>query len=585
MGKTSYDTITLRTLVAELKRTIAFGTLRHILQHDPFTFVLAISHRSKPFALLISLHPQFYRAHLTVQPVLSANKAPSFLGHMQEALRNTTITSIQQLQWDRVLIMHLQKKASLLHSNVKLIVELTGRLSNMIVTRSEDDIILWCWKQIDETMCRYRHILPGLKYIPPPIPSGIAVRQADFGQFESSLRSFEQETVLHGLVKTVQALSTLVAVEVLYLADIHSERLISSLTDGELERLWERIRALFDTVQSGQESPTVYMNRENHPLVCFPIELQHYGLAPKKQFKSISRALEYYYASIMSKHERDDARGQIQTALHRKKVYWERTADLIKRELENARQGKEYQRKGELLVANMGLLKRGLHHADVIDYYHSDRPHITIELDPKLSPQENAKAYFRKAKKAKTAKGILEKRLLLIDQNLERLQTYSLEFERAKDQKTLLAFQRKMVDAGILSEKKPKGRRTASQKRHFRTFCTSSGWDVLVGRNNKENDIVTFHLAAPNDLWFHARGTAGSHVVLRRRQGREEPDKATIHEAASVAAYFSKSRTAAFVPVSYTERRYVRKPKGAAPGTVIIEREKTLMVEPKLPQG
>lgn len=578
----SYDAITLRTLVEELKGEIVPGRVSQILQADSHTLIFGITARSKGVHLLVSTHPQFFRAHLVSQKHPSRHQLAPFTEQLREILRHAVITSVSQVNWDRVLAVKLSKKGSLLHSDLKLILELTGRMSNIIVTHTEDDLVLTCWRDVDATMCRYRHILPGQRYKPPPPPAGLDPQKADFGQFEAAMRRFQSEPLSKGLIKSVQALGHTLAAEAVYLAGVQFDTLISSLDTGQMKRLWEAVLSLIERVQEGRVNPTVYIGEGELPFAFSPLELKQFGPIPAKQFRSISGALEYYYASTVEKSEEERLRQHILAAIQKKGKYWKRTQERIGEELRKARGYDEYRRTGQLIVANMGVLKRGVDRADVVDYYHPDRPHITIELDPKLSPEENAKAYFRKAHKARNAISMAKNRLHQVDQQMGLLRRLTEEFEKAGDRGALLSLKERMVDAGVLPGEKPTVKRKTAKGTRFRRFVTSSGWTVLVGRNNRENDQLTFGVAAPEDVWFHARGAAGSHVVLRRQGRKAVPDKGTLQEAAGLAAYFSRARGARLVAVSFTERRYVRRPRGAKAGTVLMDREKSLMVEPKL---
>ena len=577
----TYDAVTLRTVAEDLRCDIVPGRISQLRQVDTHTFVIDITTESRRAHLLVSTHPRFYRTHLLSQECPRREDATPFASQLREVLRHAVITSVHQLNGDRVLLVGLSRKNSLLRSDLRLIIELTGRMSNIIVTRSDDNVIIVCWKHVDANMCRYRRITPGQRYTPPPPPTGLDPGQADPREFEAAIRQCEGESLSRCLARSVLDFGHILAAEAIFLAGVHHDAAVSSLSSEQIEALREAVLSLLDRVRRGGMTPTVYLRESGFPLAAYPMELQQFGPTPRRQFRALSEALEYYYAAIIEASREAALRHDVGTAIRRKEEYWKRTEKRIAEELDRARRSEEYKRAGELIVANMGALRRGLVRADVIDYYDPDQATVTLKLDPKLSPEENARSYFRKAQKAKKAMSVAEKRLRQVNERLHRLAEFSKERDEASDEEALVALREKMKDAGVLGREGPRAKRPTTERGRFRRFVTSSGWTVLVGRNSRENDALTFGVAGPDDVWFHARGVAGSHVVLLRRGRKEIPDKGTVEEVAALAAFFSKGRRAALVPVSYTERRYVRRPRKGHPGTAIVDREKTVMVEPK----
>jgi predicted ribosome quality control (RQC) complex YloA/Tae2 family protein len=241
---------------------------------------------------------------------------------------------------------------------------------------------------------------------------------------------------------------------------------------------------------------------------------------------------------------------------------------------------------GEIITTHMTTLKRGQSQAKLPDPYAAAGGFVLISLDPRLSPAENAQRYFKRFRKAKAGLPKIQERLEQVRRRTEKLEEIRARLHQAGDDDQLIKIRKALDRLGITITAPPiskQTRKAAVQKKPL-SFTLGQNWIVWVGRNNKENDHLTHHLAKAGDLWFHAQGVPGSHVILRREGRKDEPHKELLEEVACIAAHFSRARHSQTVPVVYTEKRYVRKPRGAAPGLVVIEREKTLFVKPWLPE-
>jgi predicted ribosome quality control (RQC) complex YloA/Tae2 family protein len=256
-----------------------------------------------------------------------------------------------------------------------------------------------------------------------------------------------------------------------------------------------------------------------------------------------------------------------------------RTASALEAELTSAERATEYERSGNLLMAHAGAIPRGTTTVDLED----ERGKIRITLEPQRSAMENARRYFDRSKSARRARREAEQRLVVVRTKLERAAALLEELQpitRPEDVETFLRTHEDALPAfGVSASGEP------ARPALFRTFLVDGGFEVLAGKNSTNNDLLTLKHARPEDLWFHARGGSGSHVVLRVGSARGEPGKAAREQAAAIAAYFSSMKTSRMAPVAMTRRKYVRKPKGAPPGTVVIEREEVLFVTPALPAG
>jgi predicted ribosome quality control (RQC) complex YloA/Tae2 family protein len=297
---------------------------------------------------------------------------------------------------------------------------------------------------------------------------------------------------------------------------------------------------------------------------------------------SPNEALDQRYRPLEEEDARKRLRADVRRALVRRREKAAKALHHIEGRILAAQEEPLLRRRAELLVANLSRVRKGMTSFTVPDF--DGQQDVLIPLDPKLDARGNSEELFRRARRL--ARGLAE----LEDQRkiqLEEIESADRDIERfssLKEDRDLLALAEKVIPREIESAK-PSKRAAAPPQSAFRRYILPGGWEVWVGRNAKQNDELTHRMAAPRDLWFHARGAQGSHTVLRISSGKGEPPKAIVQAAASIAAHHSKARNSKLVPVAFTEKRYVRKPRGAPVGTASIQREKVIFVEPRLPAG
>ena len=290
----------------------------------------------------------------------------------------------------------------------------------------------------------------------------------------------------------------------------------------------------------------------------------------------------------MAEEAAEQRRRTVEKALRDETRRLERLSENLSRDLEHMEREEEYRRYGELITSHLAGLKAGSAEARVEDYFSGDREEVVIPMKPGLSPAENARWYFRQARKARDGRKAVSQRIARARRRLDEVTGIREKLGCGTEEAKLEDAHRACVRLDLVkararretgASKRP--RKRAGQDIHPRRYLTSNGHLLLVGRNSRENEALT-KSAAPDDIWLHARDLGGSHVILRRVDKTQMPSRRTLHEAARLAAYFSKGRGSATVPVDYTERRYVRKMRNGAPGQVVFTREKTLFVEPAL---
>ena len=384
------------------------------------------------------------------------------------------------------------------------------------------------------------------------------------------------ETIKKGMRKAFPILGTSYIAELLHRAGIQEDRQCITMNDADFDNLYGHLVRMMNEFE--QPHPVIYeCAGEKHLFSLVP--LSYVNECRAMPFPSVNDAVRRHVRTIFQEHDNLSKKEIWFDKLSRTLRRAEHTGESIRKEISSSGRSEEYERIGSAILANVYLLTKGMTEAALEDP-RAQGNNLRVKLDPLLTPPKNAERYFEKAKHAKAAlhesKKRLEKNNALIA-TLNEMLKHLESVESAEGMKKFKQqFQKQLTEMNIHEE--DPGREPIP----FRTFSVAGEYEVWVGKSSAQNDLLTMKYAKPNDLWFHARGASGSHTVLRRK-GKDAPPKEAIRQAASIAAYYSKMRNASSVPVAYCEKKYVRKPKGAPPGTVTLEREEVVFVTPRLP--
>ena len=586
----SFDSLALHLVIQELQDTIFNGTIRHIEQLNPQSIALKVSQGAEVHYLLISAHAVHARTHLVKRPPKGGEKS-HFAEFLMKHILRGRITRIEQIGWDRVLKLSIEPKTGIIEKAPRsIIAEFMGKHSNIILIDEATGKILESIKHIDETMSRYREVLPGVTYMPPPKQDKLDPLTLDGGNFVSLVEGQGEVINWRFLFNQIDGLSPTLAKEIIVRAG-------DSPTPDQLWEAYQQIAAPFNPahsqpqvlivrqpVEAAIQSDTLHLLNDSKELVAISaLELHQFPHTESIPFKTMSEALSAYHDGIARIEEIRSERHALDQVLNKLTAAIDRKLVSLHRDVANAEKSEDYRIKGELLTANLHRLKRGQTLIEVQNYYSPELSSLQIELDPQRSPSENAQGYFKKYTKAKRGREVLNR--LIADNEAEReaLRSYALEVENANTLEELLAIRSEFAQKGWIKKRgrrKQKGRSEGT----FRKYTSPNGFQIYVGRNSKENDLLLRQIASPRDMWLHAKQIHGSHVIIRNPENKPGIPMPTLLQAAQIAASFSKARHASHVPVDYTWMRYVVKPKGSAAGFVTYTREKTLYVEPKVPK-
>lgn len=553
----SFDGVFTHAMVQELHSQLVTGRIAKIHQPYENEVVLVMRAKGKNQRLLLSAHPSYARIQLTEIAYTNPDNPPNFVMMLRKHLDGAILEDIQQIENDRVVHFTFSKRDELGDlQNIVLIVELMGRHSTIVLLNKQTGKILDAIKHIGHSQNTYRSILPGSQYIEPP-------KQAQLDPFHA-----EKEYVF-------KILSTAETLDGKYLQQ-HFQGLgrdtAAELAFRLLESPNEKMTVWTNFWQDIQKNLTPTLGLKNKKEFFAPLIFKTFEQSTT--YPNLSALLDAFYGEKAEKDRvkqlGNDLIRKVDNEIKRNQTKLEKREKTL-RDSENA---EEFRRDGELLTTFMAQVPRGAKMVELQNYYEDNAP-ITIKLNPALTPNQNAQKYFQKYQKLKNAVKLIYDQIAEAKDEIAYLESILAQLEIAGPM-DIEVIKEELVASGYLKQKRSKKnrRQAASKPEHF---IASDGTEILVGKNNLQNDQLTLKQARKTDIWLHAKNIPGSHVIIKNDQPSEE----TLTEAAELAAYFSKFRQSAQVPVDYVAVKHVHKPNGAKPGFVIYENQKTLFVTPE----
>lgn len=567
----AFDGITVAAVTRELNAALTGGRITKIAQPEADELLLTIKTPAGANRLYISASASLPLIYLTDENKPSPMTAPNFCMLLRKHIGNGRITNVSQPGLERIIhldIEHLDELGDLCQK--KLIVEIMGKHSNIIFC-DEKEMIIDSIKHVNAQMSSVREVLPGRPYFIPDTmekkdPLGI------------SLEDF-REVLLHKPAKLGKAIYTsftgispVVAEEICALAGVDSQVTAPDLTDDSLTHLYRQFSYYMEPIRSGDYRPVIYYDGKN-PKEFSAVLLSHYARYNTKEFDSISQVLKTYYADKNTltriRQKSTDLRHVVQTALERNRKKY----DLQARQLKDTENRDKYKVYGELINIYGYGLPSGSKELTALNYYTDTT--ITIPLDPVLTPQENSQKYFSRYNKQKRTFEALTKLIEETSEDIRYLESISNALDIAMNEADLAQIKEELVQSGYIRRKAAKKKiKLNSRPMHY---ISADGYHMYVGKNNLQNDELTFSFATGNDWWFHAKDAPGSHVIVKTN-GDELPDR-TFEEAGRLAAYYSKNRGSDKVEIDYVEKKHVKKPNGAKPGFVVYYTNYSLVID------
>lgn len=572
----AFDGITIANIVHELNRNLLDGRINKIAQPETDELLLTIKTPGGQRRLSISASASLPLIYLTEGNKPSPMTAPNFCMLLRKHINNGRITKIWQPKLERIIhfeIEHLDELGDLCKK--ELIVEIMGKHSNIIFC-NEDGTIIDSIKHVSSQMSSVREVLPGRTYFIPDTMEKSDPLSVSFAEFQRVLTEKPMP-----LAKTVYTsftgISPVVAEEICYLSGIDSSLTPRELSEDLLTHLYRQFTLYFEEVSAGHFSPAIYYHGAE-PKEFSALPLTHFSQYIRKDYDSISRLLEDYYAEKNTltriRQKSVDLRRVVQTALERNRKKYDLQAKQL-RDTENREKFKVY---GELIHTYGYNLEPGAKKLEALNYYTNEM--ITIPLDSTKTPQENALKYFEKYNKQKRTFEALTSLIEETRDDISYLESVSNALDIALSEDDLTQIKEELIESGYIRRKFTKKKVKITSKPFH--YLSSDGYHIYVGKNNLQNEELTFHFASGNDWWFHAKGIPGSHVIVKTN-GEELPDR-TFEEAGKLAAYYSKNRGSEKIEIDYIEKKHVKKPKGGKPGFVVYYTNYSLMIDSDISQ-
>ncbi|MFC4809965.1 Rqc2 family fibronectin-binding protein [Paenibacillus sp. GCM10023250] len=599
------DGIVTRAVADELQACVG-ARIHKIHQPSPHDLVLQIRGGGAQGRLLLSANPTYPRVHWSEQSFVNPLEAPMFCMLIRKYCEGAVIEAVRQVGSERVLHLDVRKRDELGDTFQKrIVVELMGRHSNIILLDAGTETIHDGIHHVTPSISSYRVVMPGTAYVAPPEQGKrdpFAVQ--DEAAFADALRAAgelllhppvpDEDSIHFGtapkpaapesltpeklIVAAFSGLSPLLAREIVFrgAAGVVLPNGLDRL-DAAVKTVWPAFRDMMDGFRARRYEPQIVApagGSGGKP--AFSVTALMHLNGERSAFASVSACLEAFYGD---KAERDTVKQRVTDLIRfvqNERSKNEKKVEKLEESLREAQEADKFRILGELLTANLHLIKRGDDAVELVNYYEDEMPSVTVPLDPQLTPSQNAQRLFKKYAKFRNSQTYVAEQIdrareeiAYLAALLQQLDSASLaDIEEIRDE---------LAEEGYMRQREKRGAKRKKPKQPALLCYTSSeGHTIYVGKNNTQNDFLTNKLAGPNDTWLHTKDIPGSHVVIR---GSGFGDQ-TLEEAAMLAAQFSQARSSSMVPVDYTLVRHVKKPSGAKPGFVIYDHQKTLFITP-----
>ncbi|MGP0585862.1 Rqc2 family fibronectin-binding protein [Paenibacillus timonensis] len=571
------DGIVTRAIVHELQACIG-GRINKIHQPAGSDLVFHLRTQAGNKRLLLSANPTYPRVHFTEASFPNPLEAPMFCMLLRKYCEGGSIEAVTQVGMERIIHIDVRTRDELGDLSIKrIIVELMGRHSNIILVDPATGTQLDGIHHVTPAISGYRVVMPGFAYTAPPEQHKRNPLEADRDSFMAAWRAAAAEGKGTGsgwLVDAFGGLSPLMAGEIYARAEVGVAAMEIGLNPEEAERLWQAFSGLMEEVRGQQYAPMTGENAKGKSIFSAIRLTSAYGEI--RTYPSISECMEDYYGDKALRDTVKQKTSDLLRFLQNERNKNVKKLTNLEQDLNEAEDAERYRIWGELLLPSLHAIHKGDTSAELVNYYDEEQKMETIPLDPLLTPSENAQRYFKKYNKFKNSLAVIDEQMELakgeiayLEGLLQQLNDATLsDIDEIREELTQQGYLRDRAKRG---KKKKKGDRPT-----LHVYTSSEGIEIYVGKNNLQNEYVTNRLGKHNDTWLHTKDIPGSHVLIRS----ESYGDATLNEAAQLAAYFSQAKQSSSVPVDCTLIRHVRKPSGAKPGYVIYDHQRTLFVTP-----
>ncbi len=574
----AFDGFTLAALTKELSDKLTGGRLQKIAQPEPDELLLTIKNNRTNYRLVLSASPSLPLIYLTEESKTSPLTAPNFCMLLRKHLNGAKITEISQFGMERVLKIGMENLNELGDVvNKSLVIEIMGKHSNLIFL-DETGQIIDSIKHISSLVSSVREVLPGRDYFIPNTKEKHDLFELTTEQWMNEVIK-QPVSVAKGLCNYFTGFSFTLAQETAYRSGVDGDAPFASLNGNQLSDLRSSLRTLMQHTKEGTFAPEIVLDgKEPVEFAAFPLTM--YEGLEHKPMDSMSFTVETFYGEKETvqriRQKSTDIRKHVTMLLERNR----KKLSIQLKQLKDTEKRERYKVYGELINTYGYQLGPEDTKLNCVNYY--DDTEVEIPVDNTLTPAENANKYFNRYNKLKRTYEAVTVQIQETNELIEHLETILTSLDIARQEEDLVLIKQELIDSGYMRGRGKSNRKngkavTKSKPLHY---VSSDGYDMYVGKNNYQNDTLTFKTATGNDWWFHAKQAPGSHVIIKCNN--EEPPVTTFEEAASLAAFYSKNKNADKVEIDYTQKKNVKKPNGSKPGFVVYYTNYSMVASPDI---
>lgn len=604
----AFDSINLYHLIRELEPVLVGTRIDRIHQPEKEEVHIVLRSAGKTQRLLLNAGSTAARIHLTGENKKNPVSPPMFCMILRKHLESGKITEIRQQGLERIVTLTVQNyndRGDLQDYHLHL--EIMGKHSNLILVDPQTNAVLDGIRRYSHLVSRHREILPGRTYIAPPNQNKSEALFDEDAWTGALLAQNLDLRITDALIITFNGISPELAKEIVVRAALHPQAVLDDCGGIDLSRLYQAYILFFKDKDVTELKPTLYYpsGRASLPVAFSFMPYEQYAGFRSEEFDSLNEAVDTFFTRKYLNNVMEAKRGSLRRVTHDHYQHLSKKQLIYEDTIAKAQKGLSYQKLGELLTANIYKLTLGLKEVTVDDYTDPEYKPLTIGLDPLLSGIDNAQRYYKLYNKAKAT---IQKTQPLLDSAVHEtayLQSLFLSIDQAAENEELEEIHQELVEQGYVSGRSgdrhggKNGRQSSERNgkhssknsapaKHAKQqlsaphlYLSSTGQPIIVGRNNKQNDRMTWREAKPGDMWLHVKNIPGSHVIVPLTEDQEFPDDETLLDAAALAVYFSQARDSSQVPVDYTHVRHIKKPRGAKPGMVVYDQNWSLLLTPK----
>jgi len=572
----AFDGITVHSLVHEFNENLIDGRITKIAQPEKDELLLTIKNEKETYRLVISVNPSLPLIYLTDVNKQSPINAPMFCMLLRKHINNGKILKIEQPDMERVVVFYIEHRNELGDLCVKkLIVELMGKHSNIIFT-TDDDIIVDSIKHVTPVMSSVRTVMPNQQYFIPKTSDKLNPLTVSKDEFIKKIKS-SKGILYKAIYSSFTGISPVISQEICNLSGIDSNMPISEISDDFLIHLYNIYSNMMEDIKNNKFDPVIYYKNSE------PVEFNSFGLSIYEdsinmKLSTINEVILKFYAE-KDKYSRirqksATLRHIVDTNLNKDRKKY----DLQLKQLKDTEKADKFKVYGELLTSYSFNVEDGAKSFTTTNFYTGDE--ITIPLDEHKSAIENANKYFDKYNKLKRTKAALDEIIKETKESIDYLENISTYIDLATSEDDLTAIREELITSRYINKHvKDKRAKIKSKPLHY---ISSDGYDIYVGKNNLQNEEVTFKIANTNDWWFHAKNMPGSHVIVKLKNDNKEMPDRVFEEAGAIAAFYSKAKGQSSVEIDYTKRKHLKKVAASKPGFVIYHTNYSLVANPDI---